>query len=149
VDLWTLAQACVAKLKDYAEKSDVALTVEGVSAVVAGDRTLLEEMTVNLIDNAIKYNKPKGSVRIAVGMDGSHPFLTVEDTGMGIPPEHHHRVFERFYRVDSSRSKQTGGTGLGLSIVKNGAQLHGAVVDLDSAIDKGTRITIRFPGTKD
>ncbi len=148
VDLLALAQHCVAKLKDYAVKSDVTLAVEGETAVVTGDRTLLEEMTVNLIDNAIKYNKPKGSVRVTVGTDGGQPFLTVKDTGMGIPPEHHHRVFERFYRVDSSRSKETGGTGLGLSIVKNGAQLHGAAVDLESAVDKGTRITVRFPGAK-
>ena len=148
VDLWALAQACVAKLRDYAVKSDVSLTMEGKTAVVTGDRTLLEEMTVNLIDNAIKYNKPQGSVRVTVGTDDGHPYLTVKDTGMGIPPEHHHRVFERFYRVDSSRSKETGGTGLGLSIVKNGAQLHGAAVDLESAVDKGTRITIRFPGAK-
>ena len=148
VDLLAMAKACVAKLRDYAVKSEVTLTVAGDQAVVMGDRTLLEEMTTNLIDNAIKYNKPNGSVNVAVGTQDNRPCLTVSDTGMGIPPEHHHRVFERFYRVDSSRSKETGGTGLGLSIVKNGAQLHGATVSLDSAPDKGTRITISFPEAK-
>lgn len=148
VELLQLSQACAAKLREYALKSDVSLAVEGEKTVVLGDRTLLEEMVVNLIDNAIKYNKKKGSVQVLVGADNGRPYLTVQDTGMGIPPEHHHRVFERFYRVDSSRSKETGGTGLGLSIVKNGAQLHGATVSLDSKIDKGTTITIRFPAPK-
>lgn len=145
VELLMLAEGCVSKLRNYAQKSDVALSVEGEPTLVMGDRTLLEEMTVNLVDNAIKYNKPKGSVSVLVGTEDGRPFITVNDTGMGIPPEHHHRVFERFYRVDSSRSKDTGGTGLGLSIVKNGAQLHGATVSLRSEPDKGTRITIRFP----
>ena len=122
VELFMLAQACVSKLRNYAEKSDVTLTLGGEQAIVMGDRTLLEEMMINLIDNAVKYNKPSGSVTVLVGAHDDQPFITVTDTGMGIPPEHHHRVFERFYRVDSSRSKETGGTGLGLSIVKNGAQ---------------------------
>jgi two-component system, OmpR family, phosphate regulon sensor histidine kinase PhoR len=148
VELLMLAQACASKLRDFALRSDVTLAVEGEQIIVMGDRTLLEEMVINLIDNAIKYNKKKGSVRVLVGAESGRPYLTVKDTGMGIPPEHHHRVFERFYRVDSSRSKETGGTGLGLSIVKNGAQLHGATVSLDSEPDKGTTITIRFPVTK-
>ncbi len=145
VELLLLAESCVSKLRNYAQKSDVSLSVEGEPTLVMGDRTLLEEMTINLVDNAIKYNKPKGIVSVLVGTEDGHPYITVNDTGMGIPPEHHHRVFERFYRVDSSRSKDTGGTGLGLSIVKNGAQLHGATVSLRSEPDKGTRITIRFP----
>ena len=145
VELLLLAEDCVSKLRDYAQKSNISLSVDGEPTMVMGDRTLLEEMTINLVDNAIKYNKPRGSVSVLVGTEDSQPFLTVKDTGLGIPPEHHHRVFERFYRVDSSRSKDTGGTGLGLSIVKNGAQLHGAMVSLQSEADKGTQITIRFP----
>ncbi len=145
VELLALAQASVAKLRDYAQKSDIRLTVDGDAAMVTGDRTLLEEMIMNLVDNAIKYNKPQGSVSVHVSTQDDRPFITVRDTGLGIPPEHHHRVFERFYRVDSSRSKDTGGTGLGLSIVKNGAQLHGATVHLSSQPDQGTEITIRFP----
>ncbi|MBN1777095.1 MAG: PAS domain-containing sensor histidine kinase [Clostridiales bacterium] len=146
VELYMLAQACVSKLRDYAEKSGIGMAVQGVQTIVTGDRTLLEEMVINLIDNAIKYNKPNGSVAVLVGTEDGQPFIAMKDTGLGIPPEHQHRVFERFYRVDSSRSKETGGTGLGLSIVKNGAQLHGATVQLQSEPDKGTTITIRFPG---
>jgi len=145
VELYMLAQACVSKLRDYAEKSGIGLTAEGKQTIVMGDRSLLEEMVINLIDNAVKYNKPNGSVRVLVGTEDGRPFIAVKDTGLGIPPEHQHRVFERFYRVDSSRSKETGGTGLGLSIVKNGAQLHDATVQLQSEPDKGTVITIRFP----
>jgi two-component system phosphate regulon sensor histidine kinase PhoR len=148
VELLMLAQACVSKLRDYAHKSEVTLSAEGAPAIVMGDRSLLEEMAINLIDNAIKYNKKNGSVAVLVGTEGGRPYFTVKDTGLGIPPEHHHRVFERFYRVDSSRSKETGGTGLGLSIVKNGAQLHGATVSLQSEPDKGTEITISFPERK-
>ena len=147
VELYMLAQACVSKLRDYAHKSGVTLSVEGEPTIVMGDRSLLEEMAINLMDNAIKYNKKNGSVHVLVGKENGRPYFTVKDTGLGIPPEHHHRVFERFYRVDSSRSKETGGTGLGLSIVKNGAQLHGATVSLQSEPDKGTKITVRFPGT--
>lgn len=148
VELLMLAQACVSKLRDYAQKSEVTLSAEGTPAIVMGDRSLLEEMAINLMDNAIKYNKKNGSVHVLVGTEGGRPYFTVKDTGRGIPPEHHHRVFERFYRVDSSRSKETGGTGLGLSIVKNGAQLHGATVSLKSEPDKGTEITISFPSRK-
>ena len=145
IELMMLAQACASKLRDYAEKSGISLSVKGEQTMILGDRTLLEEMVTNLIDNAIKYNKQNGSVHVTVGTKSGHPFISVKDTGLGISPEHHHRVFERFYRVDSSRSKETGGTGLGLSIVKNGAQLHNAVVDLDSEPDQGTNITILFP----
>ncbi|MDD3214822.1 MAG: ATP-binding protein [Eubacteriales bacterium] len=145
IDLLLLAQSCVSKLGDFAEKQSITVTVEGDSAVVFGDRTLLEEMMVNLIDNAIKYNKPNGRVQITVGMEGDQPRFSVVDTGVGIPVEHQPRVFERFYRVDKSRSKDTGGTGLGLSIVKHGAQLHGAEIKLQSAPAKGTSITLLFP----
>ncbi len=148
IELYMLAQACASKLRDYAEKSEISLHVDGKQTIVLGDRTLLEEMIINLIDNAIKYNKRNGSVFVLVGDRDGQPFISVKDTGLGIPPEHHHRVFERFYRVDSSRSKETGGTGLGLSIVKNGAQLHDATVSLESKPDEGTEITIRFPNAK-
>lgn len=149
IDLMLLAQSCVAKLRDNAEKQNVVVTVVGESAVVLGDRTLLEEMMANLIDNAIKYNKPGGRVTITTGMSGMKPRFSVEDTGVGIPVDHQARVFERFYRVDKSRSKDTGGTGLGLSIVKHGAQLHGADVALSSKPDQGTTITLLFPEQKE
>ena len=149
IDLLLLAQSCVAKLRDFAERQNVTVTVEGSSAVVYGDRTLLEEMLINLIDNAIKYNKRDGGVTVKVGLDGRQPRFTIEDTGVGIPEEHQSRVFERFYRVDKSRSKETGGTGLGLSIVKHGAQLHGAEITLHSKPGRGTRISLLFPDQKD
>jgi len=101
-------------------------------------------MITNLIENAIKYNKVGGAVTVETGSRNGHAFLAVRDTGVGIPEEHQPRVFERFYRVDKSRSKQTGGTGLGLSIVKHGAQLHRATVDLQSTPGKGTCITLQF-----
>ena len=149
IDLLLLAQSCVAKLRDFADRQNVTVTVEGSSAVVHGDRTLLEEMLVNLIDNAIKYNKRDGNVTVKVALDGRQPRFTIEDTGVGIPEEHQSRVFERFYRVDKSRSKETGGTGLGLSIVKHGAQLHGAEISLQSKPGRGTRISLLFPEQKD
>ncbi len=149
IDLLLLAQSCTAKLRDAAEKQDVTVAVRGESAVVLGDRTLLEEMMVNLIDNAVKYNRRGGRVTIDVGMRDKRPCFSVEDTGVGIPEEHQARVFERFYRVDKSRSKDTGGTGLGLSIVKHGAQLHGAEVALKSKPDIGTTVTLIFPEQKE
>ncbi len=149
IDLLLLAKSCVNKLRDYADRQAVTLSVEGTSAVVLGDRTLLEEMLLNLIDNAIKYNRRGGEARITVGLEGTKPRFAIADTGLGIPDADQARVFERFYRVDKSRSKETGGTGLGLSIVKHGAQLHGAEVNLASKLGKGTTITILFPEQKE
>ena len=148
LDLLLLAQSCAAKVRDFANRQNVTVLVEGQSAVVEGDRTLLEEMMANLIDNAIKYNKRGGQVTVTVGMEGTRPRFAVADTGVGIPEEHQARVFERFYRVDMSRSKDTGGTGLGLSIVKHGAQLHGAEISLKSKPDRGTTISLVFPEPK-
>ncbi len=149
IDLLLLARSCASKLSDFAHLQNVTLTVEGASAVVLGDRTLLEEMTLNLLDNAVKYNVRGGRVQVTTAMDGQRPCITVADTGVGIPEEHQSRVFERFYRVDKSRSKETGGTGLGLSIVKHGAQLHAAEITLRSKPGEGTTITLRFPPQPD
>ncbi len=98
----------------------------------------------NLCDNAVKYNRRGGSVVVAVEPAEDEVRLTVSDTGIGIPPEHQDRIFERFYRVDKSHSKETGGTGLGLSIVKHAARLHGAAIDLRSEAGRGTSVTLRF-----
>ncbi len=102
----------------------------------------------NLCDNAIKYNADGGSVDVRVGAEGGSACLTVRDTGIGIPPEHQSRVFERFYRVDKSHSKATGGTGLGLSIVKHAVAYHHGTIALKSEVGKGTEITVRFPQEK-
>ena len=144
VDLLYLAKECVDQFDP--STADVKLTVSGISARVKGDVALLEEMLTNLIENAIKYNRPQGSVEVTVGYrEDGRPYCNVTDTGVGIAPEHQEQVFERFYRVDKSRSKETGGTGLGLSIVKHGAMLHHAEIELNSAVCKGTSISIVFP----
>ena len=102
-------------------------------------------MVYNLCDNAIKYNHPGGSVKVSITEEGSSVRLIVQDTGIGIAPEHQEKVFERFYRVDKSHSKQSGGTGLGLSIVKHAVQYHHGRIVIDSEYGKGTTITAYFP----
>lgn len=132
-------------LESAADAADVTLRLEGEEAVIHAVPAILDEMVYNLCENAVKYNRPGGSVTVTVRTDPSHVTLEVADTGIGIAPEHHSRVFERFYRVDKSHSKEIGGTGLGLSIVKHGAAFHHAQVELESAPDKGTTVRIIFP----
>ncbi len=144
-DLLALSRTCAEKLRGMAEERGVTLAVDGAPATVTGDRVLLEEMLTNLLENGIKYNRPGGHVWVTVGAAEGQPFARVRDDGVGIAPEHQARVFERFYRVDKSRSKQTGGTGLGLSIVKHGAMLHHARVCLESEPGQGTAVTLTFP----
>ena len=148
VALRALTDHCLEKLRPLARAQDITLTAEGGEAVVQGDRVLLEEMLTNLIENGVKYNRPGGSVTVSVWEEDGRPHVRVSDTGVGIAPEHQARVFERFYRVDKSRSKQTGGTGLGLSIVKHGAQVHHAEITLESHVGQGTAITLAFPAQK-
>lgn len=145
VELRALAGEVASRFDAAAAARDVQITVNGCDAHVNGMRRVLDEMLSNLIDNAVKYNVAGGSVAVSVqdAPDGAR--LTVSDTGIGIPAEHRDKVFERFYRVDKSHSKQTGGTGLGLSIVKHGAALHGATVELESEEGRGTSVTLRFP----
>ena len=145
VDLLELARDCVERQKVNARHAYVALSYLGESAPVLGSRTLLEELYQNLCDNAIRYNRPGGKVQLAVGCtrDG-HAYLTVRDNGIGIPKDAQSSVFERFYRVDKSRSKATGGTGLGLAIVKNIARIHNARIKLESEVEVGTTITVTF-----
>lgn len=144
VDLHLLASDVVKRLQDVAKKNQVTLMLTGKPTVVNGNPQILDEMIYNLCDNAIKYNKPFGEVEINVAMIKDHPVLTVEDDGIGIPPEDQERIFERFYRVDKSHSRQIGGTGLGLSIVKHGAIYHKAKVELKSAPGEGTTVRITF-----
>lgn len=145
VELRALAGEVASRFDAAAAARDVQITVNGCDAHVNGVRRVLDEMLSNLIDNAVKYNVAGGSVAVSVqdAPDGAR--LTVSDTGIGIPAEHRDKVFERFYRVDKSHSRQTGGTGLGLSIVKHGAALHGATVELESEEGRGTSVTLRFP----
>ena len=148
VDLYRLAGEVLETLRPVAEKQGIALKLEGGPVEVTGVYQLLSEMVFNLCDNAVKYNRPCGSVTVRAYVRGGDPCLTVSDTGIGIPAEHQKRVFERFYRVDKSHSKEIGGTGLGLSIVKHGAQYHGARIELESEPGNGTRITLVFEGRK-
>lgn len=145
VDLYDLAAETVKSLSREAESAGVSISFEGQSAIVYGIPQLLESIVYNLIDNAIKYNRQGGTVKVSVESLSDGVRLSVADTGIGIPPEHRERIFERFYRVDKSRSKELGGTGLGLSIVKHAARLHNAKIELQSAEGKGTTITVIFP----
>jgi len=144
VDLSGIAAAVAQRLRNEAEKKQVNLRCSGSSAMVHGNLRILDEIIYNLCDNAIKYNRPGGSVDISTEVVSGHTVLTVSDTGIGIPYRDQSRVFERFYRVDKSHSRQIGGTGLGLSIVKHGAAYHNAQVKLSSIPDKGTTISIIF-----
>ena len=137
VELLSLAGEVAEDLRPAADKRSLTISVDGQTAVVFGVRRLLYEMLYNLCDNAIKYNRPDGSVRIHVESRAQDAVVSVLDTGIGIAPEHQSRIFERFYRVDKSHSKASGGTGLGLSIVKHAAMYHGGKVELESQL--GTR----------
>lgn len=143
VDLYAISNEVSENLKESAEKSNITISVEGEKSIVSGNRSQLYELIYNLCDNAIRYNKPDGSVKISLAKDDDKVVLKVSDTGIGIPEKHIKRVFERFYRVDKSRSKETGGTGLGLAIVKHIVERHGGVITLDSS-ENGTVFTVVF-----
>ena len=145
IDLYALSGSVIDSLGNEAKENKVSLELCGGPAYVWGVRQLVSGMVYNLCDNAIKYNRENGSVKLSVSCEGEYSVLNVSDTGIGIPPEHQSRVFERFYRVDKSHSKELGGTGLGLSIVKHSAMVHNAKIDLQSTAGKGTSITVRFP----
>lgn len=144
VDLYDLSQDIADRLTAVAKSRGVDVNVIGDTAYVTGARKILDEMVYNLCDNAIKYNKPNGIVDIIISTTVDRVKLTVRDTGIGIANSEQPRVFERFYRVDKSRSKSAGGTGLGLAIVKHGAMYHNANVTLESAEGKGTTVTLDF-----
>ena len=145
VNLLELARGAASALRKRADDRHISMAVTGDAAAVNGVRGFLYEMLYNLIDNAIKYNTDGGKVEVAVTEADTGTTVSVKDTGIGIPPEYQARVFERFFRVDKSRSKASGGTGLGLSIVKHIAQYHHAGLNLHSAIGLGTDISIVFP----
>lgn len=144
IDLYKLAENCVQMMQVTAEKQGIRLTLQGESTMAMANKGLMDEVFYNLCSNAIRYNKPGGSVTVTVGTKDERPFLSVADTGIGIPRECQERVFERFYRVDKSRSKSTGGTGLGLAIVKHIVAQHNAALHLDSELGEGTTIEIVF-----
>lgn len=143
-DLSKLTERCIKSLEMNAKSKNVTLINKTESSTIYGCPSLLEELIYNLLDNAIRYNKENGSVTVSTIETEKYIILNVEDTGIGIPQKYQRRIFERFFRVDKSRSKQTGGTGLGLAIVKHIAQVHNAQIDLYSAEDVGTSIQIQF-----
>ena len=145
VDVYALCEATIKSLETEAEGADVKMSLAGKSATINGIPQLLASIVYNLCDNAIKYNKEGGSVNVTVTDKDTEVIVSVNDTGIGIPPEHLDRIFERFYRVDKSHSKEVGGTGLGLSIVKHAVKIHDAKVDVTSTVGEGTTITVALP----
>ena len=145
IDLYALCERAVASLAEAARQRGIAISLTGSRQRVDGAEKLLAEIIFNLCDNAIKYNQENGHVAVSVTREGDRVVLTVQDTGIGIPPGETDRVFERFYRVDKSHSKEIGGTGLGLSIVKHAAAYHDAKIQLDSQLGRGTRVRVLFP----
>ena len=144
VSLRVLSKEICETLADAAKLKDVSLEVTGDDGVINGVRRLLYEVVYNLCDNAIKYNNPGGKVEVAIVEQQGTVKISVSDTGIGIAPEHQDKVFERFYRVDKSHSKQSGGTGLGLSIVKHAVQYHHGKITVESELNKGTTISVLF-----
>lgn len=145
VDLLDVVNEAAKAIAVAAQARNINISIQGTSAMVKGVPQLLFELVYNLCDNAVNYNVDHGSVCISVTSQENGVRLSVKDTGIGIPPEHIPRIFERFYRVDKSHSKESGGTGLGLSIVKHAAACHQAKVDIHSEVGKGTEITVLFP----
>ncbi len=144
VDLYAICESVVDRLLPIAESNNIKLNLIGEKAVVFGVPAVLDEIVYNLVDNAIKYNKPNGKVDITIAPIPGKTTLIVEDTGIGISEENKDRIFERFYRVDKSHSKDVGGTGLGLSIVKHGVEHHKGKLNIESELEKGTKITVVF-----
>lgn len=144
VDLFETAKKCVEALSINAKAKNVSINLYGESIYIKSNPSLLEELIYNLCDNAIRYNHDGGKVKVKVFSENERAVLTVSDTGIGIEEKYQERIFERFFRVDKSRSKATGGTGLGLAIVKHIAQIHNAQIEVCSILDKGTDISIFF-----
>lgn len=144
VDLYQQAQACLDMISVQAGKQEVTLRLEGEHCTIVANRNLMDELLYNLCSNAVRYNNRGGSVTVTIKMENGRVMLSVKDTGIGIPKEHQERIFERFYRVDKSRSKQSGGTGLGLAIVKHIVAQHNAEMTLESEPGRGTEIKVLF-----
>lgn len=145
VDLLEIAEEAAESLGPLAKENNIEIQISGDTAVITGVRRLLSDVVYNLCENAVKYNINGGKAEIKITRDQKKAILLVSDTGIGIPHEHIDRVFERFYRVDKSHSKETGGTGLGLSIVKHAVLYHHGTIDIQSEVGKGTIIRIEFP----
>jgi two-component system phosphate regulon sensor histidine kinase PhoR len=148
INLRKICERVLERLALPAQTKNVSFTLEGREIYVVGDGQMLEELVYNLCDNGVKYNVENGQVKITLGQEQGRPHLTVADTGVGIPQKELARIFERFYRVDKSRSQEVGGTGLGLSIVKHIAIYHGAELEVKSKLGQGSKFTVKFPSPK-
>jgi two-component system phosphate regulon sensor histidine kinase PhoR len=149
INLTAAAKEAAAALSDKAANTGVKVEVNGEDFFIRGNYSMAVELFYNLIDNAIKYNKPGGAATVSVSAENGRVAARVSDTGIGIPKDSQERIFERFYRVDKSRSKKTGGTGLGLAIAKHIAIIHNAEVGVESAEGAGTVVTVFFPPLQD
>lgn len=145
IDLYELASEVLGRLRSNAEEKNVSMSIAGEHVLFTGNKTILDEIIFNLCDNAIKYNKDDGHVEVKISHIPKSVFITVSDTGIGIPNQCLDRIFERFYRVDKSRSRKIKGTGLGLSIVKHGVIYHHGTIRVDSTAGKGSIFTIELP----
>lgn len=145
VDLYEVGNDVLQRLSDKAMENDVSVSISGSKVMYNGVKQVIDEMIFNLCENAIKYNKKEGNVTLSINRENGEAVITVSDTGIGIPLADIDRVFERFYRVDKSHSKETGGTGLGLSIVKHAAAYHGGRVEMNSILNQGTNVKIFLP----
>lgn len=145
LELFGIAKDLIEQLHFSAKEKSVELSIEGSPLQVRGDRRMIQDLIFNLVDNAIKYNRVGGGVEISLSDEGNYGVITVSDTGIGIPKDDVERVFERFYRVDKSRSRKAGGTGLGLAIVKHIVEYHGGSVALHSEVNKGTTVAVKLP----
>ena len=145
IDLLKTAHDVEEILRHKADNREVTMTIEGEPVQIYGNQSYITELFLNLMDNAIKYNHEGGSLKVTVGIEDGKAFAVFSDTGIGISDEHQSRIFERFYRVDKSRSKKIGGTGLGLSIVKHIVAYHSGEIQLESELEKGTAITVKLP----
>lgn len=145
IDLYRLAEVVASRLEAVAKGDGIEIEVTGGSAFILGAPTLAEEMVYNLVENGVRYNRPGGKVTVDVRDTGHGVELRVSDTGPGIPDEYKDKVFERFFRLEKSRSKATGGTGLGLAIVKHAVQFHGGMISVESEMGKGTTFVMKLP----
>ena len=145
LNLKEISRVCISSLEMNTREKNISITLDAEDCIIDGNQALIEELVYNLLDNAIRYNKENGSIRVVIKrLFDESVLLSVEDTGIGIPEKYQGRIFERFFRVDKSRSKATGGTGLGLAIVKHIADVHNAEISVLSQEDKGTTIQVEF-----
>ena len=143
-DLYTLGSEVIDLLTQKANEKNVSLSIVGGVTAIKANKRMIHEVLYNLIDNAIKYNKPNGTVRVSLSTQKDKTVIEITDTGIGIPQKYQNRIFERFFRIDKSRSKQTGGTGLGLSIVKHIVKHHKGDISIESKENVGTKVTVRI-----